>query len=620
MNPHMARLGDDTDIIPAREVETLTGLFCERVRRSNDRVAYVHWDDVAGAWTEQSWQETARGVARWQRALRREGLYPGDRVAIQMANRPEWVHFDIAALGLGLVTVPLYPGDRPESIAHIIEDAGVRLLLLENAAQLETLAPVIADAMGLARVLMLAPPERLSLTADACSLVAGWLAAGEAEDRSAGASALQDAPVDSAAGDELATIVYTSGTTGTPRGVMLSHRNILWNAEAILQRVSVFPQDRFLSFLPLSHALERTGGYYLPMMAGASVAYARSIPELAADLAAVRPTAMIAVPRIFERVHAKIEAKLAADPAPVRVLFRAAVAVGWRRFEHAQGRRRWSPDLLLASVLDRLAGRPIRERLGGRLRAVVSGGAPISPQIARFFIGLGIPLLQGYGLTETSPVVSVSPLEDNLPDSVGMPLPDVEIRIGDQDELLVKSPGIMLGYWRQPQATAETIDADGWLHTGDQARSDGKHLKIIGRIKETLVLSTGEKVAPSALELAIATDLLFSQVQIVGEGRPYLAALVVLNPDGYAALAAEAGLDPNLDVERRSPRLESLLVARIDALLKSFPGHARVPRVAVVAGPWTIEQGLLTPTLKLKRERIANLHRAELARLYEGHT
>jgi len=614
MNPRMARQRE-TDIIPAREAKTLTGLFRERLHRSADRVAYLHWDAAAGAWSQQTWRQTARSVVRWQWALRREGLRPGDRVAVQMGNRPEWVQFDLAALGLGLITVPLYPTDRPAAVRHILEDAGVRLLLLENAEQFEALAPILADAMGLARLLLLEPPPAASPAGDACTLVEDWLPAGAdpGED--------ETPPVDRVGGaDALATIVYTSGTTGMPRGVMLTHRNILWNAEAVLERLPVFPDDRFLSFLPLSHALERTGGYYLPMMAGASVAYARSVQQLALDLAAVRPTAMIAVPRIFERIHARIQSRLAAAPAPVRLLFRAAIGIGWHRFEQRQGRRRWSPYLLLFPLFDRLAGRPIRARLGGRLRAVVSGGAPLAPPIARFFVGLGLPVLQGYGLTEAGPVVSVSALEDNVPSSVGMPLAGAEIRIGEADELLVKSPGVMLGYWRQPKATAEVLDAEGWLHTGDQVRIVDGRLTIAGRVKEMLVLSTGEKVAPAAVELAIAADPLFAQVQIVGEGRPFLAALVVLDPEAYAALAAAAGLDPNPASERRNPRLESLLVARIDGLLRAFSGQVRVPRVAVVAGPWTIQQGLLTPTLKLKRERIAELHRAEVARLYEGHT
>jgi long-chain acyl-CoA synthetase len=347
------------------------------------------------------------------------------------------------------------------------------------------------------------------------------------------------------------------------------------------------------------------------------VAYARSIPQLGEDLQIVRPTVLIAVPRIFERVHAKIRAKLASEPRAARTLFEAAVEVGWHGFEHAQGRRPWSADLLLAPLLDRLVGRKVRARLGGRLRIAVSGGAPLPPEIARFFIALGIPLVQGYGLTETSPVISVSPLEDNIPSSVGVPLPGAQVRIGAHDELLVKSPGVMLGYWGQPRATADAVDAQGWLRTGDRVRMEGRHIFITGRLKEVIVLSNGEKVAPADLEMAITMDGLFSQVLVIGEGRPYLTALAVLDPDFYAGLAATEGLDPDPCAGRLNPQLEGILIERVGERLQAFPGYAKIPRIAVVQEPWTIDSGLMTPTLKLKRARILKQYCEDIERLYE---
>lgn len=594
------------DLIPAEEARTLPGLLLERVRRTPDGVAYVQHDPASDRWTETTWQDAAAQVGRWQAALEREGLAPGDRVALQMRNCREWVYFDLAALGLGLVTVPLYTNDRPQNVRHVLTDAGVRLLLLESTGQLAELAPIADTLAGLDRILVLAPDG--TETPVPGTPAAEWLA-GEPRD-----------PVDRVPeGTSLATIVYTSGTTGPSKGVMLSHRNLLWNAEAVLSCIPAYPQDRFLSFLPLSHALERTGGCYLPMMAGSSVAFARSIPQLAEDLTLVRPTVMIAVPRIFERVHGRIRDKLEAGPAMARRLFAAAVAVGFKRFEHAQGRRAWSPDLLLAPLLDRLVGRKVRARLGGRLRVTVSGGAPLTADIARFFIGLGIPLVQGYGLTEAGPVVSVSPLEDNIPESVGVPPPGVEVRIGSQDELLVRSPGVMQGYWGHPQASAATVDPEGWLRTGDQVRWDGRHLFITGRIKEVIVLSNGRKVPPADLELAIGVDSLFAQVLVIGEGRPFLAALAVLDPEHYARLAAGAGLDPDLLAARRDPRLEEILLARVAERLRGFPGYAKIPRLAVVERPWSIEDGMMTPTMKLKRARILAEYRDDVERLYRGH-
>jgi long-chain acyl-CoA synthetase len=595
------------DIIPAEQARTLAGLLLERVRRTPDGVAYIDFDASAQRWTETSWRETAAAVGRWQAGLRREGLTAGDRVAIQMSNRREWVHFDMAALGLGLVTVPLYTIDRPANIRHILEESEARLLLVDTPERLAALAPIASTLVRLERVLVLAPDGGEGPVP--ATGVPEWLGEGDAE------------PVDEAEGAEaLATIIYTSGTTGAPKGVMLSHRNILWNTDAVLRVVRAYPQDRFLSFLPLSHALERTGGYYLPMMAGASVAYARSIPQLGEDLAVMRPTVLISVPRIFERVQARVRAKLAAAPALERRLFEAAVAIGYRRFEHAQGRRGWSPELLLAPLLDRLVGAKVRARLGGCLRVAVSGGAPISAEIARLFLGLGVPLIQGYGLTEASPVVTVTPLDDNLPDSIGRALPDLEVRIGPEDELWVRSPGVMQGYWRQPQATAEVLDTDGWLHTGDQMRMDAAgHLFITGRIKDLIVLANGEKVPPADLELAIADEDLIAQVLVIGEGRPFLTALAVLDPEIYAGLAAAEGLDPDLAVARHDPRLEALLLARIGNALRLFPGYAKIRRAAVVDRPWGIDDDTMTPTMKLKRAHILSQYQDEVTRLYEGH-
>jgi long-chain acyl-CoA synthetase len=521
-----------------------------------------------------------------------------------MANRREWIHFDVAAVGLGLVTVPLYTNDRPANVRHILEETAARLLLVDTPERLRRLAPIAETLRRLDGILALesgdqGPPPDVPATP-----AAGLLGDAPAE------------PVDRVGdADALATIVYTSGTTGPPKGVMLTHRSLLWNAEAVMRVIPGLPSDRFLSFLPLSHALERTGGCYLPMMAGASVHFARSIPQLAEDMLLVRPTILIAVPRIFERVHARVTQKLADGPAPARALFHVALKVGCRRYEHAQGRAMWSPGLLLAPLLDRLVGAKVRARLGGALRVAVTGGAPISAEIAGFFLGLGVPLVQGYGLTEAGPVVTLNPLDDNRPDSIGRPLPDLELRIGPEQELWVRSPGVMQGYWRQAEATADAIDAEGWLHTGDQVRMDAdRHVFITGRLKEIIVLANGEKVPPADMELAITGDELISQVLVVGEGRPYLAALAVLEPDAYARLARAQGLDPDPLREASGPRLEDLLLERIGDRLLGFPGYARIRRVAIVPDPWSIEGGTMTPTMKLKRAPIL----ARLAPVVDG--
>ena len=596
-----------SDVIAPEIAKTLDGLFQERVRRSGAEPAYRNFDEPGG-WKDYTWGDVEKRVARWQAGFEADGLQPGDRVAIMLRNSVNWIVFDQAAMGLDLVTVPLYTSDRPDNIAYILQDSGARLLVFENADQWGLFAEVEGQLAGLKRVLCInplsgpSPDPRLKSIADWVPKAAG---------------AVKHVNHDSA---KLTSIIYTSGTTGKPKGVMLSHRNMLENASAALQCFEVTTRDLFLSFLPMSHTLERTAGCYLTMMAGACVAYARSIPQLGEDLVAIRPTIMISVPRIYERVYGTIKTRLAEGPAFRRKLFEYAVEVGWARFEHQQGRGPWKPAFLLWPILDRLVAGKVMARLGGRLRAAVSGGAALSPEIAKLFVGLGLPILQGYGLTETSPVVSTNRLDDNVPASIGKPIPGVQVKLGDKDALLVKGPNVMLGYWNLPDATKAMFTADGWLNTGDTARFDeAGHIYITGRLKEIIVMSNGEKIPPVDMEAAILQDNLFEQVMVMGEGRPYLTAFVVINQDQWTKLASQSGMPSAVDSIMRSEPAQKIVLDRVQRLIKSFPGYAQIHRVAVLAQPWTVENGLLTPTMKLKRAKVTEAYKKELEALYAGH-
>ncbi len=594
------------DLISIEQARTLDGLFYQRVKRTPDGIAYRNYDRDNKQWYELTWSDMERQVARWRQALGGEQLSPGDRVAILLRNCPEWVMFDQAALSLGLAVVPLYTDDRADSIAYILRDAAVKLLLVQDAGRWKRMREAVSDLPSLQRVLVLETKQAEFDAEDLACPVKGWLPP-------------RGEPLVQRRGDpnSLASIVYTSGTTGRPKGVMLSHMNMLSIAHASLTVVDCYTQDSFLSFLPLSHTLERTAGYYLPMMAGSTVGFARSIPQLAEDLQHIKPSAIIAVPRIFERVYARVQEQMKNRSAIARLLFRLALSVGFREFEHRMGRRRWFPGLLIHPLLRRLVSGKILDKLGGRLRVAVSGGAAISPEIARVFLGLGLPMLQGYGLTETSPVISVNPLDNIKPESVGVPLRGVSVRIGENDELLVKTPGMMLGYWNNHAATAEMINGDGWLHTGDQARIDEDgHIHITGRIKDILVLSNGEKIPPSDMEMAIALDPLVEQVMVVGEGKPYLGALVVLNPDLWSGLADEYDLDPSKEASLRDERIEDVLIKRIRAQLRDFPGYAKIRRVALMLEPWTVENDLLTPTMKVKRQKVLAACKSAFDALY----
>jgi len=596
-------------LITPAEARTLPGLLLRRSARTPEGEAYRQYDVSAAAWRSYTWREMLAEVGRWQAALAGEGLAPGDRVAVLLPNSVEWVCFDLAAQGLGLVVVPLYTTDSPGNIAHILGDSGARLLLIGTAPQWRVLAPLRGQFPALERVVCL---EREGIQGTepgiAWTAIAQWLPAD--------AAAPQDRTGDPGT---LATIVYTSGTTGRPKGVMLSHANILANADAVLRHVAGYPEDRYLSFLPLSHAFERTAGYYVPMMAGSCVAFARSVQSLPEDLLAVRPTVLVSVPRIYERAYARIVQGLEARPL-ARALFEWTVDIGWQRFAAAQGRGpRPGPLARLAwPPLRRLIARRVLARFGGRVRLAVSGGAALPSRLARCFIGLGLPLVQGYGLTETAPVVAANRLEDNVPESVGAPLPGTEVNLGDDGELLVRSASVMLGYWRHPDATREAFDPQGWLRTGDQARIENGRVYIVGRLKEILVLSTAEKIAPGDLEMAITADPLFDQAMVVGEGRPYLGALIVLNGEAWPAFAESCGVRPAEAHALAAPAVAEAVLKRIEGGLQPFPAHARVRGVWLTLDPWTIENGLITPTMKLKRAELEKRFAAAIAGLYQA--
>ena len=606
-------MAHQVDVIAPEVALTLDGLFSERVRRSRDAVAYTEYDGEAEVWRDYTWAQMDRLIARWQAALRREPLHAGDRVAIMLRNSSIWVALDQAAMGLGLVLVPLYTQDRPDNVAYIIQNCGAKLLLFDTAEQWAAFADLGPQLISLVRVLCLEPLPRPPADPRLAS-VAAWLPDGDSPESGNAVEHVSRDP------HKLASIIYTSGTTGRPKGVMLSHHNMLSNAFSALQSFDVTGQDTFLSFLPLSHTLERTCGYYLTVMAGARVAYARSIAQLAEDLATIRPTLLISVPRIYERVYAAIKAKLAEGPALRKKLFELATEVGWARFEHQQGRGPWRPGFILWPILKKLVADKILARLGGRLRAAVSGGAALPPDVAKVFIGLGLPVLQGYGLTETSPVVSNNSIADNVPASIGKPIQGVKVKIGDKDALLVKGPNVMLGYWENPDATRAMFTEDGWLNTGDTARTDGEgRLYITGRLKEIIVLSNGEKVPPVDMEAAIARDPFFEQVMVIGEGKPYLSVFVVPNRQLWAKLATAHGLDPVSPQSMHGSQAERLVLERLNAQIRQFPGYAQIRRVAVFSEPWSVENGLLTPTMKLKRARVLEQHRSEYEQLYAGH-
>ena len=587
-----------TDLIYPEEAIHLPGLFCERVRRSPNKIAYQYFNDSEQQWNSYTWQEVQDKVTSIQHSLLQLNLDAGQSVAIMANNCPEWMMFEQASLGLGLVVVPLYPNDRADNVSYIINDADVQAVLVAGEEQCTIFEKIQNETSSVKVIISL---QQQAKDTDKVIDFQNWI-----NTKQQAKYILKDIKP-----NKLASIVYTSGTTGRPKGVMLSHNNILHNTYGASQCESFLPTDTYLSFLPLSHMFERTVGYYLPMLSGGQVTYARSIEDLAEDLLSIKPTILVTVPRIFERVYNKIHLQLQDKPKFAQVLFNTTVDVGWHWFRYSQNKTQWHPKLLLRPILYNIVASKILKKLGGNLRLAICGGAALSPDIARVFIGLGLNISQGYGMTELSPVVCTNLLHDNEPDSVGQKLINVDVKLGDNEELLVKGSSVMLGYLHNKEATENIIDQDGWLHTGDKAKFLNEHIYITGRIKDILVLSTGEKIPPNDIELAITNDPLFEQAIIYGEGKSFLSAITVLNSDEWNKCCGELKIN--------SPQASDFILNRIKKCLHDFPGYARIYKVYATTEGWTVENGLATPTLKLKRKYIIQKYQDEINVMYEGH-
>jgi long-chain acyl-CoA synthetase len=603
---------------PLNGVDTLSKLLTMRVTKTPDGEAYRQFDPDTQKWVSYSWQKIATLVNTWSQSIASLQLPAGARIAILLPNSVNAVCVDQASLAHGFVPVPMHAIDNPASIGYIFNDSQASMLVLSTYEQWQAIAATCAQFPSLKLVLTTDSSATTLPTADhtgapAVRNVQEWLTAN---------ASTNPMPTPSLAlAEDLAAIVYTSGTTGKPKGVMLTHHNIVANIKSVLGRVEARADDVFLSFLPLSHTFERTIGYYLPIAAGSCVVYARSVALIAEDLKLARPTALVSVPRIYERFYAKMQEKLAQSSGSTQFLFKLAQSVGWRRFARAQGlpdggRGSKLIDALLWPVLKNLVADTVLAQFGGRLRIAVSGGAPMSQAVAQCFLGLGVPMLQGYGMTETSPVVSANAIDDNWPTTVGRALTGVEVRVGDNNELQVRSDSVMKGYWNRPEDTRNVMTDDGWLRTGDQAVIEEGRIRISGRLKEIMVTSTGEKVPPADLELAIMADPLFEQAMVVGESRSFISAYVVLNKALWTELARSLQLDPEDAASVKAATAREVFIARIKEATKAFPYYAMPRAVWCTLEPWTIENGLITPTLKLKRNALQARLSAEIAVVY----
>ncbi len=543
------------------------------------------------SWTRIRTQQAVLRVAAW---LESRGVGPGDRVGILGHNCPEWFIADFAILRLGAITVPAYFTDPAEAVQYVFDDAEVSLVFVENGEQQQKLAdydrPAIPFRGGEESLARIAADE-------------AW------EGR-------LHAPCPARA--DLATLIYTSGTTGHPKGVMLSHGNILSDVAAGLGGVAVFEDDLFLSFLPLSHAFERTVGHFLPAACGAEIAYAEDVTTLMRDMPEVTPTIMISVPRLYEKIYAGVQARLAEGPAIRRMLFRWAQKLGSERFELGQqGQSLTGIRGRVWHLLDGLVNARLREKMGGRIRAFISGGAALHPDIARFLLAADITVLPGYGLTESSPVLTVNRMARIKPDTVGPALPGVELRLADDGELLARGPMVMQGYWKKPDATAAVLDRDGWLHTGDIVDIDDEgFVRIVDRKKEIMVLSNGENVPPAIIEQHLVQDAGILQAMVVADGRDYVAALIVPDVDGMRIAWRRSKKRPLPEDWRRDAEVYRWMLDRMHIDEHDLASYMQVREFAFVDEEWTQANGMVTPTLKLKRRVIEERYRDLIESLY----
>lgn len=604
---------NEAPVVPLADVEldTISKLFVAGIERHDGRQPAMLYQD-SGGWKPVSHATVEQRVDRLAAYLETIGVGPGARVAILSENRPEWAIADFAILGLGAADVPLYATLPPDQIQYILEDSESCAIFVSTRSQLAKILEIRESLPSLRSIISFDDPGN----AEGVLPLEAAEAEGARRISEEGAASIRDR-ASNIKRDDIATLIYTSGTTGDPKGVMLSHFNICSNVAASEQHdvLTAQPGDVAISFLPLSHSYERMLDYYY-WQAGLTIAYVDAVDKVAEAMAEVRPHAIAAAPRVFEKIYARV---MGATGVRARLIDWAS-RVGDRSVDARLAGTQTGPVGLAEKIADRLVFSKLRERTGGRIRAFVSGSAPLSPEIARFFWAAGLPVYEGYGLTESSPVLTTNKPGATRLGSVGQPIPGTEIRIAPDGEILARGPQVMTGYFNRPEETAETIDADGWLHTGDVGRLDEDgFLWITDRIKNLIVTAGGKNIAPAPIEGAVMLSPFVSQVVMIGDRRPFPALLVVPDFDNLRGWAREQGItstDP--EVLAADPRVHEMIEEDVLRRVSGFARFEQPKKVALVAREFTVESGEITPTLKVKRRVVEENYRDLIADIYGG--
>ena len=591
---------------------TLNRLFFDAIQKYDKPDALQ--SKTGGQWQPISHRMLAERVRRVALGLQSLGLGRGDRVGILSENRPEWAIADYACLTGGYTDVPLYPNLPPEQIAYILRDSGATAIFVSTAEQAEKIQRVRSECPAVRHVIGFgaAPDPGVDHT---LAEVEAKGAAAETPDSMAAYRRTADA----VRPDDLATIIYTSGTTGEPKGVMLTHDNIYSNVMASAAMIPFAGADTCLSFLPLSHIFERMAGHYLMLHTGTSIAYAESIDTVPINMQEIRPTLVLSVPRLYEKMYARVlENAVAGGGVKKRIFFWARhVADRWADQKLA-GREPGGLLALQYRLAQKLVFSKLKARTGARLRYFVSGGAPLAPEINKFFFAAGLVIMEGYGLTETSPVISVNTPKDFRIGTVGKPIPGVEVMIAPDGEICTRGPHVMKGYYNKPQATAEVIDADRWFHTGDIGTLEDGFLRITDRKKDIIVTAGGKNIAPQPIENKVKTNKYVSQAVMIGDKRKYPVMLVVPNWENLEKWARQRNI---LWTDRaqllQMPTIKAKMDKEVSEELSGLARFEMPKRIALLEHDFSVERGELTPTLKVKRRVIDKTYKGVIDSLYQ---
>ncbi|PLY05458.1 MAG: long-chain fatty acid--CoA ligase [Desulfuromonas sp.] len=587
---------------------SIPAMVLENTERFQNRTAMR--EKVDGCYTDIRWTELRDNILLHASCLLALDIKPDERVAIMAPNSPEWAYADLATMAIGGVSVPVYHTEGIDTLVYILKDSESHALFIHSQLIANELLEQLEHLPELRHIIL------LSGTLEHPQVIA-------LEDFLRLSPATRDGRIQTLLGeisqDRLASIVYTSGTTGDPKGVMLSHGNLLSNIEGCARLFDIGPTDTCLSFLPLSHVFERVDGYYFMLYKGAVIAYAESIDTVPADLEAVKPTIVISVPRLFEKMFARIMERVTSSPWIRRKIFFAAIAIGRHHATNQIKGDRDGPLLKIQmDVADHLVFSQLREKLGGQLRFFVSGGAPLPANVNDFFLAAGLQIFEGYGLTETAAGIAANHAGAFRPGSVGRPIEGTELKIAPDGEIMIRGAGVFKGYWNKPDESAEVLAGDGWFHSGDIGELDNDgYLTITDRKKDIIVTSGGENVAPQNLENSFKSDKFIANAMVYGDRKPFLTALLVPNFDNlerYARMKKLSYLN-HCDLIRQ-PRVLDLFRRRIDELQQEMPSHHKVKRFTLISRDFTSEEGEITPTMKIRRKNIAQNFRHVLEGMY----